>query len=176
MRYTSDDEEPQPLTASQREELEEKARNIVLNSLSASSKSRAQLEEKLAKKNMPDDIVLSVLDRFTEVGLVDDKAYAQGWVQGRHTSRGMARSAIKMELRRKGVSNEDAEEALALLDDEMETTRAYELVRSKLRSTGHLDRDARTRRLVSLLARRGYSPGTAYTVVRNVLDEVTTQE
>jgi regulatory protein len=115
-----------------------------------------------------------VLERFDEVGLIDDAAFAGQWVRSRHTQRGLARRAIAMELRRKGVSDEDAGEALAEVDTESEERRARELVDRKMRSLAlgtAEQRAAAGRRLVGMLARKGYGAGIAYRVVKEALAE-----
>ncbi len=110
-----------------------------------------------------------VLDRFVEVGLVDDAAFASLWVESRHRTRGAARSVLRQELRRKGVSPELAEEAVSSVSAEAERERAVQLVRVKARSLTRLEPEARVRRLVGMLQRRGYSAGVAYAVVRDVV-------
>ena len=98
-----------------------------------------------------------LLDRFTEVGLVDDEAFARSWVESRQRGRGLARRAIAQELRRKGVADETARTALDELDPADEEHAARALVRKKLRSLHGVDRTTATRRLAGMLARKGYS-------------------
>jgi regulatory protein len=59
--------------------------------------------------------------------------------------------------------------ALDQLDPDSERATAAELVRRKIPSMRPLSPEARTRRLVGMLARKGYPPGVAYSVVREVL-------
>jgi regulatory protein len=145
------------------------ARKILLDQLTGQARSRSELAGKLAAKNVPDDVATRLLDRFEEVGLVDDEAFAKAWVSSRGPGKGLARRALAQELRRKGVADDVAREALDEIDpaDEEETARA--LVRKKLRSMQSLDRDKATRRLVGALARKGYPPGLAFSVVKDEL-------
>lgn len=137
------------------------------------ARSRAELAEKLAGKGFAVEVGERVLDRLTEVGLVGDAAFAQQWVRSRHTYAGKGKKAIALELRRKGVDPADAEPALAGVTVEAETGRAAELVRRKLNSLPpDLDRDKAMRRLVGMLARRGYNQSTAYAVVKEELSAV----
>jgi len=147
------------------------ARKILLDRLSAQPRTRAELADTLAKKHVPDEVAQRLLDRFEEVGLVDDAAFARAWVESRQAGRGLARRALAQELRRKGVSDEVAREALDELDPEAETEAARVLVRRKLRTMGRLDHPARLRRLSAMLARKGYPPGVAMGVVREELAE-----
>jgi regulatory protein len=111
-----------------------------------------------------------VLDRLTEVGLVNDADFAQQWVHSRHTYSGKGKRALALELRRKGIGQEEATEALAQIDSEDERARATELVAKKLRTVSTDDRDRAVRRLVSMLARRGFPQGMAFEVVKEQLD------
>lgn len=145
------------------------ARTILLDQLVGRARSRKELADKLAQKNVPTEIAARLLGRFEEVGLVDDAAFARGWVEGRHSSRGLAPRAIAQELRRKGVDDEVAREALDELDGDEQRETAHRLVRKKLRSLERFDEATRTRRLVGMLARKGYGAGLAWQVVREEL-------
>jgi regulatory protein len=146
------------------------ARTILLNQLTGRARTRAELATKLRERDVPDDIAARLLDRFEEVGLVDDAAFARDWVEQRQSGRGLAKRALAQELRRKGIDDEVAQEALDEIepDDEVEAARA--LVRAKLRSVRTLDRDKAVRRLVGMLARKGHSSGVAFRVVKEELD------
>jgi len=125
----------------------------------------------LRKREIPEEVAEEVLSRFEEVGLIDDSAFADAWVESRHHGRGLARRALARELRTKGVDSALIEEAVGQLDSEQEEITARELVARKLRSTRGLDRDKRLRRLAGMLARKGYSEGLALRVVRQALEE-----
>lgn len=159
-------EAKEPLELSD-EQYATKGRAILLRQLTASAKSRAQLKTKLLEKEIPENIAEELLDRFEEIQLVDDEAFAEGWVRSRARSRGLARGAIKRELREKGVDDETAQQALEQIDDGDEEERARELVRTKLRpdSMG-ADRDKALRRLVGMLARKGYGGSMAFRIAR----------
>jgi regulatory protein len=145
------------------------ARTILLDQLAGRARSRKELADKLAQRNVPSELATRLLDRFEEVGLVDDAAFARSWVEGRHTARGLAPRALAQELRRKGVDDEVAREALELIDSDDQEEAARALVRKKLRSLTRFDDATRTRRLVGMLARKGYAPGMAYALVREEL-------
>lgn len=145
------------------------ARTILLTKLTASAKSRRELADALAAKDVPVDVATSVLDRFEQVGLVDDAAFAETWVKARHQARGLSRRALGHELRRKGVDDEVIAESLEQIDPDAERAAAEALVARKLRATRNVDPVSRTRRLVGLLARKGYPPGLAAAVVRGAL-------
>jgi regulatory protein len=145
------------------------ARKILLDQLTGRARSRADLEKKLAQRNVPAEVATRLLDRFEEVGLVDDAAFAREWVAQRQESRGLARRALAQELRRKGIDDDVAREALGAVDEDDEVESARVLVRRKLRSVRGLETDKAVRRLVGMLARKGHSGAVAYRVVREEL-------
>jgi regulatory protein len=147
------------------------ARKILLDQLTGQARSRAELAAKLAKKHVPDDVAARLLDRFEEVGLVDDAAFAREWVQSRQAGRGLARRALAAELRRKGVDSEVVSEAVGAVDPEDEVESARALVRRKLPSLQRFDSVTQVRRLIGMLARKGYPSGVAFSVVKEELAE-----
>ncbi|MEU9578626.1 recombination regulator RecX [Streptomyces chilikensis] len=148
----------------------ERARGICLRLLTGSPRTRKQLADALRKREIPDEVADEVLTRFEEVGLIDDGAFADAWVESRHHGRGLARRALARELRTKGVDTSLIEEAVSQLDSDQEEATARDLVERKLRSTRGLDRDKRMRRLAGMLARKGYPEGMALRVVREALE------
>ena len=149
----------------------EVARQVCLDQLSYTARTRAELASALDHRGVPDDVAAQVLDRFTEVGLIDDAALAQAWVARRSAAKALSGRALAQELRRRGVADDVAGVALEALDPDDEVQAARDLVERKLRSTTSLAPDARLRRLVAMLGRKGHGPGTAYRVVREALAE-----
>ena len=148
---------------------EQVARAIVLRMLTGAPRSRAQLAQALARKDVPDEVATAVLDRFTEVGLIDDATYAQTLVRSRHAERGLSRRALAVELRRRGVDDPTAVQALEQVADEDEVAAARRLVERRLAATRGLDTVTRTRRTLAALGRRGYPPGLVGRLVREAL-------
>jgi len=145
---------------------EEQARALCLRLLTARARTRAELAGQLARRGYPDDVSGPVLDRLATVGLIDDTDFAQQWVESRRTHAGKGRRALAAELHAKGVDNEIITAALAGIDAGAERSRAEELVRAKLRREALVDDQARvSRRLIGMLARRGYSHNLAGEVV-----------
>jgi regulatory protein len=139
---------------------EASAMAVCLRLLTAAPRTRAQLEEALHRRGVPPRAADSVLERLTRSGLIDDAAFAQAWVESRHYSRGLARRALSAELRQRGVDENNVQEAAA-----------RRMVAAKLAATRGRPLPTRMRRLMGLLARKGYPPGLAYRVVREALDQ-----
>jgi regulatory protein len=146
------------------------ARTICLQQLTASPKTRGQLATVLRRRGIADDVASTVLDRLVEVQLVDDSAFAENYVRTRHASSGKAGRALAAELRQRGVDDATVSEALESIDPDAELATARALVAKKLPATRRLDVETRTRRMVGMLARKGYSGGTAMRVVREALE------
>lgn len=145
------------------------ARKILLDQLTGQARSRKELADKLAKKGVPDEVAERLLDRFEEVGLIDDAAFARMWITSRQPGKGLARRALAQELRRKGIDDEVARSALDEIDPDDEEDAARALVRKKLRSLRNVTPEVATRRLAAMLARKGYGPGITFRIVREEL-------
>jgi regulatory protein len=147
----------------------EVARLIGLRLLERTPKTRSQLASAMARRGVPDDAATAVLDRFAEVGLIDDAAFAEAWVSSRHRGRGLARRALANELRQRGVDDDLAGPALATISNDDEAIAADVLVRRRLRSMSALPRDVKVRRLTAMLARKGFGGSVARSVIVTAL-------
>lgn len=145
------------------------ARKILFDQLTGRSRTKHELAAKLASRNVPEDLAKRLLDRFEEVGLIDDLAFSRLWVSSRQSTRGLTRRVLAQELRRKGVAGDVAQLALEEVDSDDEEASARELVRKRLPALARVDRVTATRRLIGLLARKGHSPGLAAHIVREEL-------
>jgi regulatory protein len=159
---------PQSTSESQ----EEQARNLCLRLLTARARTRSELAAQLTKRGYPDDVGERVLDRLADVGLVDDRDFAEQWVRSRRINAGKGKRALASELRTKGIDDELIADALADIDVSAERTRAEQLVADKLRRerlSDDTDDTKVARRLVAMLARRGYGQSMAFDVVKVAL-------
>jgi regulatory protein len=139
---------------------------LCLRLLTARSRTRAELAGQLAKRGYPDDVSNRVLDRLAAVGLVNDADFAEQWVRSRQARAGKGKRALAVELRTKGVDDDVITAVLDGIDAGAERDRAEQLVRTRLRRENLGDDGMRvSRRLVAMLARRGYSQSMAYDVV-----------
>jgi regulatory protein len=145
------------------------ARSIGLSLLDAAPKTRSQLAEAMRKRGVPDDAANEVLDRFEEVGLVDDAAFANAWVTSRQSGRGLAPRALGNELRQRGIAEPLIAEAVGSVDSDDVESAARDLVTRRARATAGMPNAVRMRRLVAMLNRKGYSGELAVRVVREVL-------
>lgn len=150
-----------------------RAKTIVYNQLAYSAKTRGQLRKKLQSEGFEAELIEPLLDKFEAAKLIDDAEYAETFVRQKSRTKKLSRAALRRELAERGVRGEEAENALAQRTDEQEREDAAELVRKKLRPgmdlSDRAEKDKVTRRLLGMLARRGYSSSISMSVIREEL-------
>src|SRR5215469_15990930 len=147
------------------------ARQICLRLLAFAPRTRAQLATALQRRGVPEEAAEAVLGRFAEVKLIDDAMFANAWVESRHYGRGLSSRALAVELRHQGVPADDIKAAVGGLDPEQEIATARGLVARRLAATRGEPTPTRVRRLIGLLARKGYGQALSYRLVREALEQ-----
>lgn len=145
------------------------AREIALRRLTLRDHSRRELDDALAAKDVPEDVREELLERFEELGLVNDQNFAEQWTRARRNSRKLSKAAVRRELQTKGVDRELIDQALEPIDHDSEVELATELARKKWRTVQNLPRQVAYRRMAGVLARKGYSSGVVTQVLRDVM-------
>lgn len=149
----------------------QRVKNIALHRLGRSSQTRQQLTDAARKKDIPTPAIDAALDELTDLGLIDDVAYAERYVESRRNSRGLSVRALHQELARKGIPTDLAQAATEDItsDDDANLALAYAL--RKAPSLRGVPEDKAIRRLVGQLARRGHNPAVAFQVARQALTQ-----
>jgi regulatory protein len=150
-----------------REKLEQRTRNVLLHQLSRSAKTESQCRQLLTRREIPAEVFEPILKRFVESQLIDDLAFAKGFVASRLARGGKSRSAIARELSQKGVASHHIDVALEVMSPESELEAATELALSRMRRMGNLEPEVMRRRITGLLMRRGYSSYVTSQALRN---------
>lgn len=158
-------------TGEQSQDHESVARNIALRKLANRAHTRHELERALTVKDVPAEVASAVLDRLQEVRLIDDQTFASDWVESRQKRRHLSVSALRRELKVKGIDPDHVEAAVSTLDAEDDYEAASELARRRVRSMMGLAREVRYRRLAGMLSRRGFNHSTVSRVLSEVLGE-----
>jgi regulatory protein len=148
-----------------------KAKEICFDLLAVRPHTAEELRQVLKRKGFDAETAETLLGKLDKAGLVNDAEFAELWVRARHVQKGLSRTALVAELKRKGVDGEIAAQAVGEVDRESEEQRARELVRKRLGSLGNVDEQTALRRLLGFLARKGYPEGLAYTVIKEELRE-----
>lgn len=137
--------------------------------LSYRPRSTEEIRRNLAEKSIPEPVISQALARLEQLGVLDDVAFAQFWVQARTTAKPMGTNALRYELRQKGLSDETIEQALESLDNADEAYKAARARVAKLRGT---DRRTFRTKLTGFLQRRGFDYGAVSDALERLMDEL----
>jgi regulatory protein len=153
----------------------DRAAQAAMRLLEARPRSIAELRQRLRRKEFPAAAIDHAIARLSELGLLDDATFSRLWVENRRSFSPRGSLALRDELRKKGVSRDLIDAALAADPDEaedaaeQEAERARALARSALRRyAGSADRFSFQRRLGAYLQRRGFT----FDTIRPILDEL----
>ena len=162
-----------PIPESISEEIDQNqiAKQVLLRRLSNAPRTRKELAQDLKKKKIEEDIAQLALDRFEELGLINDQTFSDNFVSNTHQRRKLGKKALKQQLRSKGVSEEIANQAVSQISETDEFQAALALALKKMRSIQHDDPQSQIRKIVGLLARKGYSAGLSFQVAKEVIND-----
>lgn len=147
------------------EDPEAVARTIALRLLTTRARTRDELREALRRRQVPTDAAESVLARLESVGLLNDSDFARQWVSSRQQRRSLSRTALRHELRRKGLASDHVDAALAEVSGDDERAAAAALISKRIAGMTALEPHTRYRRLAQMLARRGFPAGVITAVL-----------
>jgi regulatory protein len=148
------------------------AKQVLLRRLSHAPRTRKELAKDLKDKDISDEVANVALDRFEEVGLINDQALASNYVSSQHERKGLGKNALRQQLRAKGVSDDVALEAISQISDDQEFQAAFALACKKIRSLQRDDAKTQLRKIVGVLARKGYSSNLAFRVAKEVISDL----
>jgi regulatory protein len=148
------------------------AKQVLLRRLSHAPRTRKELAKYLKDKDISDEVANVALDRFEEVGLINDQALASNYVSSQHERKGLGKNALRQQLRAKGVSDDVALEAISQISDDQEFQAAFALACKKIRSLQRDDAKTQLRKIVGVLARKGYPSNLAFRVAKEVITDL----
>jgi regulatory protein len=148
------------------------AKQVLLRRLSHAPRTRKELAKDLKDKDISDEVANVALDRFEEVGLINDQALASNYVSSQHERKGLGKNALRQQLRAKGVSDDVALEAISQISDDQEFQAAFALACKKIRSLQRDDAKTQLRKIVGVLARKGYPSNLAFRVAKEVITDL----
>ena len=163
---------PVPVEKNLEIEAADAAKQVLLRRLSHAPRTRKELAKDLKDKDISDEVANVALDRFEEVGLINDQALASNYVSSQHQRKGLGKNALRQQLRAKGVSDEVALEAISQITDDQEFQAAFALACKKIRSLQRDDAKTQLRKIVNVLARKGYSSNLAFRVAKEVITDL----
>ena len=163
---------PVPVEKNLEIEAADAAKQVLLRRLSHAPRTRKELAKDLKDKDISDEVANVALDRFEEVGLINDQALASNYVSSQHQRKGLGKNALRQQLRAKGISDEVALEAISQITDDQEFQAAFALACKKIRSLQRDDAKTQLRKIVNVLARKGYSSNLAFRVAKEVITDL----
>ena len=163
-----------PIMEEKNKEIEaaDAAKQVLLRRLSNAPRTRKELAKDLKDKDISDEVANVALDRFEEVGLINDQALASNYVSSQHERKGLGKNALRQQLRAKGISDDVALEAVSQISDDQEFQAAFALACKKIRSLQRDDAKTQLRKIVGVLARKGYSSNLAFRVAKEVITDL----
>lgn len=163
-----------PVVEEKNKEIEaaDAAKQVLLRRLSHAPRTRKELAKDLKDKDISDEVANVALDRFEEVGLINDQALASNYVSSQHERKGLGKNALRQQLRAKGISDDMALEAISQISDDQEFQAAFALACKKIRSLQRDDAKTQLRKIVGVLARKGYSSNLAFRVAKEVITDL----
>ena len=154
VQFVEKDEEPGGPTS---EKKSNRPENVAMHALTRRGMSVAEMTKLLENREIEPDDVEAEIARLEGVGLLDDSALAENLVRTLQERKGLGRSAISAELRRRQVDQVAIEEALGSIDTDDELNRAIEVAVKRAGQLSSYDPATAKRRLGAYLQRRGYS-------------------
>jgi regulatory protein len=163
-----------PVVEEKNKEIEaaDAAKQVLLRRLSHAPRTRKELAKDLKDKDISDEVANVALDRFEEVGLINDQALASNYVSSQHERKGLGKNALRQQLRAKGISDDMALEAISQISDDQEFQAAFALACKKIRSLQRDDAKTQLRKIVGVLTRKGYSSNLAFRVAKEVITDL----
>jgi regulatory protein len=163
------------LPHSQRRDLEAEDQRLsaieaALRLLAAGPRSERELRERLSRRRgYRSEAVDAAIKRMSELGYLNDAAFARFWVESRQAGTPRSRRALAFELSRKGVDREQMEAALEGISD---ADAAYDAAQRRLRALCTLDKQTFERRLGAFLNSRGFGYGVAKSAIQRCWAEL----
>ena len=148
------------------------ARKAALRLLARRARSVAEMEAKLAERSFSEEVICRTVERFKELGYLDDEAFARSLAGYLMESRPMARRRLAWELAKKGLDKRVVEDVLQEIwaeRSELEVARA--VARRRLAAYGGLEPAKAKRRLKGYLERRGFASSDIFTILGELLDD-----
>ena len=140
--------------------------------LAARACSRKEIEGKLLRIGYRPCTVEMVLYKLEREHLLDDADFARQWVEAR--CKKLGRRSIAQELRQKGISAEQTDEALKQVDEEEQLACAASLASKALgRAKSGEDPRKTAQRIIAAIVRRGYGYDVARKALQQVMDSIT---
>jgi len=153
----------------QSEDSREVAFQKAINLLSHRDRTEVEVRDHLRGYGVTDEIAGEILERLRRSSLVDDQRFTQNWIENRSEFRPRSRRALAYELRQKGIPEDAIQEALEDFDED---SAAYRAALRQARKHAALDWPEFRQKMLSHMARRGFSFDVAAPLVTKIWQEM----
>ncbi len=155
--------------------------DAALRFLEARQRSEAEIRRRLAEHGYRSDLVDGAITRLTELGILDDAAFAAAWVASRDRAHPRGERALRRELVLKGLERsvidaamEDRRGTGSDAADDVDEAAARRLIERNAAALRRIaDPRSRRQRAYALLARHGFDPDVAGRVARELAEPAT---
>ncbi|MDY7527180.1 MULTISPECIES: regulatory protein RecX [Cryobacterium] len=147
----------------------EHAEQVLLQRLRGRSLSISEARGVLVGLDLPESEIEEIVERFIRLDYLDEAKLAEQIVYSQHERKGLGRSGVQAEMRRRGLDKELIAETLDAMPDD-ETERAIEVAIKRVQQLGRLDDRTIDRRLNAFLMRKGYPSSVVREAVQAALD------
>ena len=156
----------------QQEDARETAHQRALRLLEKRPRSESEIRRSLARHDIEEDVINDVIQRLTRSGLVNDKKFANLWVENRQEFRPRSRKALAFEMRQKGISNEAIDQVLNGISDQDEEDLAYQAASRQAHKYKSMDWTSFRQKMAGFLARRGFNYETSFTAIQRTWQDL----
>lgn len=154
----------------------QRAREIALRRLDSAQRTRAELMAWMSAREVSEDTAAEVCDELTSLGFIDDEMYARSFIRSQQSTRMLAPAQLWRELIKRGVPKEIVDQVISEISSDQVEADALEIARKKARLSSGIDLAVAQRRMLSQLARKGYSESIARRVTAQALEELMAAE
>jgi regulatory protein len=158
----------EPVRGRSLEEQRENAEKLLLQRLRTRSLSVAEARAVLGGTEIGDGDAEEIIQRFSELHYLDERKLADQIMRSHHERKGLGRTAVEAEMRRRRLAHDVMLEKLDELPDD-EAARAAELAGKRMQQLDRLDDETADRRLTGYLMRKGYSSQVVRAAVKEAM-------
>lgn len=159
---------PEKLVQLQSEDEREVAYQRALKFIQYRPRTRAEIRQNLRKHDVPEAIITSVMERLQQTGLINDRRFAENWVENRSDLRPRSRFALAHELKQRGIAPEIIASSLNEVDDD---ELAYQAACKQFRKYSHLDWQSYRQKMYGFLGRRGFNYEVSNSAATRIWEE-----
>jgi regulatory protein len=151
----------------------EVALQSAIHYLSYRPRSEDEVRKNLKKKVIQDHVIDEVIERLQQDGLVDDHKFAELWIENRSALRPRGSRILRLELRKKGISDKIIDSVTSNIDEDH---LAFQAAKKQARKYRGLEWQDFRKKMYGFLARRGFDYGIISTIIPKAWEDLSSHE